>query len=231
MSELVKSSKFKAEFLVPLLALVVLQLFGKAAQNAPVTELQTAKVKLEKGSPNNNNNNNNNNPIVIDLTESPGAGAVKKEVIKTEPEIKVKISPDASPMDVVRQAQRLIGNQARWDQHHASRGGGGLEPIGINSEGLNQLRAAREYERMAALNRLAPPQITAFDELRILFEEVNMNSPGIHAQRWYWNSLPENSGMSLVKPEVRNAIYDTFEDIRALSENHRRFKLWHLMTR
>ncbi len=210
MSELVRSSTFKAEFLMPLLALAVLQLFGKAAQNAPATELQTAKVKLGKESPYNNNNNNNNKDPMVKLENTD-----------------VKISPDASPMDVIRQAQRLIGNQARWEQHHAS----GMEPIGINSAALNQLRAAREYERRAAMNLLAPPQLTSFDELRLLFEEVNMNSPGIHAQRWYWNSLPENSGMSLVKPEVRKAIYDTFEDIRALSENHRRFKLWHLMTR
>jgi hypothetical protein len=225
MSELVHTSPFEAQFLLPLLALTVLQLFGKAAQSAP-TEVKTGKVELTGGGKGGGGTgvpgspaNSNNNSFDIDLVTP------KKEV-KTEPAINVKIASDASPLDVIRKAQHLIGNQVQWDQHHSP-----LEPIGINTGALDRLRGAREFERRARLNLLAQEQLTPYDELRLLFEEMNDNSPFLHSQRWYWNSLPENSGMSLVKPEVRKAIYDTFEDIRALSEGHRQFKLWHLMTR
>ena len=225
MRDLVNTSGFEAQYLIPLLALAVLQLFGKAAQTAPVTELQTGKVKLQPGKPEKWSPNNDNNDSVSTVETTP---LTRKQLfgddVKIEPtDVTVKIGPDASPMDVVRQAQRLIGNQAKWDQHHAMEGQS-VEPLGINMDALDRFRAAREFERRATV------QMTAFDELRLLFEQVQDHSPGIHAQRWYWNSLPENSGMSLVKPEVRKAIYDTFEDIRALSESHRRFKLWHLMT-
>lgn len=47
---------------------------------------------------------------------------------------------------------------------------------------------------------------------------------------WTWSQMPEQSGLAVIRPEVTSVIQSCFESIRALSESHRRIKLWHLIT-
>jgi hypothetical protein len=153
--------------------------------------------------------------------------------------------------DGVASSSKLASNVRQLkDFPRAPQRGGGIQVFGgrgqrlnasiashIESNGVSHQSAIRVIQKMRdSMQQIGlfgdrGPQDNRLPQDRIM-EQVqailSQDAQAVATQRWLWNSLPENSGITAVAPDVKFAIEEAFENIRGIPGKEH-FKLIHLI--
>lgn len=132
---------------------------------------------------------------------------VKKERARTEAHV-------GAALDMLERHQR--GYQIPLVAAHSKGGNGDIQLIGPNLTGM-------PWGQQAG-GPADNPLLATIVELLSSFTSIG------NTQRWLWNELPENSGWSLVKPEMLEMINTGYREIQGIGGTQSGFKLIHLIT-